>query len=374
MLAAGSADPADPACAAHLHCPPLAVAVAADAAVSALNPSLDSWDQAPAASAVEEHVLGRARRTRGLLARGGPGRVHHRRDRVEPDGAAVRPQQAGRRPGADVAGVGVHRLVERVGRGGASSARRSRTSRCSGRRRCSASASSPSSRSRRRRAADAAGGSARRRCSTRRRRTGCVPSPSSPPRAPPTSAASTRCPRSCEVVPRRRTSPVWLHVDAAYGGGALFSDRLRGLLDRHRAGRFGQPRPAQVRLAAGRRRCVPHRATAPPGAASNGRSPTSTPPTTPRPAPRPARSLAADHPPPGRVQDRRHAAGARPPRPRRSGRPLPLPSPSTPRTASSRPRLELAARPTLSTVVFRYRPAAGPVGRPGQRRASGDGC
>lgn len=53
-LAAGAADPADPLCAAHLHCPPLAVAAAADLAVSALNPSLDSWDQAPAASAVEE--------------------------------------------------------------------------------------------------------------------------------------------------------------------------------------------------------------------------------------------------------------------------------------------------------------------------------
>ncbi|MEU9716133.1 aminotransferase class V-fold PLP-dependent enzyme [Streptomyces sp. NPDC047976] len=52
-LAAGAADPADPLCAAHLHCPPLAVAAAADLAVSALNPSLDSWDQAPAASAIE---------------------------------------------------------------------------------------------------------------------------------------------------------------------------------------------------------------------------------------------------------------------------------------------------------------------------------
>ncbi|MFI9591359.1 hypothetical protein [Nonomuraea sp. NPDC052265] len=53
LLAYGSADPADPFCAAHLHCPPLAVAVAADPAVSALNPSLDSWDQAPAATALE---------------------------------------------------------------------------------------------------------------------------------------------------------------------------------------------------------------------------------------------------------------------------------------------------------------------------------
>ncbi|CAM5654099.1 amino acid decarboxylase [Streptomyces spiroverticillatus] len=53
-LAAGAADPAHPHCAAHLHCPPLAVAVAADLAASALNPSMDSWDQAPAASALEE--------------------------------------------------------------------------------------------------------------------------------------------------------------------------------------------------------------------------------------------------------------------------------------------------------------------------------
>lgn len=55
-LAAGAADPAHPLCAAHLHCPPLAVATAADLAASALNPSLDSWDQAPAASALEALV------------------------------------------------------------------------------------------------------------------------------------------------------------------------------------------------------------------------------------------------------------------------------------------------------------------------------
>ncbi|MDH6551978.1 L-2,4-diaminobutyrate decarboxylase [Streptomyces sp. SAI-117] len=55
-LAEGSADPAEPFCAAHLHCPPLAVAAAADLAVSVLNPSLDSWDQAPAASELESLV------------------------------------------------------------------------------------------------------------------------------------------------------------------------------------------------------------------------------------------------------------------------------------------------------------------------------
>jgi L-2,4-diaminobutyrate decarboxylase len=56
MLAEGAADPADPLCAAHLHCPPLAVATAADLAASVLNPSLDSWDQAPAASELEALV------------------------------------------------------------------------------------------------------------------------------------------------------------------------------------------------------------------------------------------------------------------------------------------------------------------------------
>ncbi|ROP53868.1 aminotransferase class V-fold PLP-dependent enzyme [Streptomyces sp. PanSC9] len=65
-LAAGAADPADPLCAAHLHCPPLAVAAAADLAVSALNPSLDSWDQAPAASALEAAVTRALAHTAGL--------------------------------------------------------------------------------------------------------------------------------------------------------------------------------------------------------------------------------------------------------------------------------------------------------------------
>ncbi|WP_338676070.1 aminotransferase class V-fold PLP-dependent enzyme [Streptomyces sp. SCSIO 30461] len=66
-FAAGAADPADPRCAAHLHGPPLALAVAADLAASALNPSLDSWDQAPAASELEAEV------TRALAAEVYPG-------------------------------------------------------------------------------------------------------------------------------------------------------------------------------------------------------------------------------------------------------------------------------------------------------------
>ncbi|BAJ32016.1 MULTISPECIES: pyridoxal-dependent decarboxylase [Kitasatospora] len=66
LLAYGAADPADPHCAAHLHCPPLAVAVAADLAVSALNPSQDSWDQAPAATVLERELLAELAETVGF--------------------------------------------------------------------------------------------------------------------------------------------------------------------------------------------------------------------------------------------------------------------------------------------------------------------
>jgi len=61
-VAAATADPADPRCAGHLHCPPLAVAVAAELVVAALNPSLDSWDQGPSATALEPMVLEALRR------------------------------------------------------------------------------------------------------------------------------------------------------------------------------------------------------------------------------------------------------------------------------------------------------------------------
>ncbi|WP_228717240.1 pyridoxal phosphate-dependent decarboxylase family protein [Allosaccharopolyspora coralli] len=57
VFSAGAVDPADPSCAAHLHAPPLAVSVVADLVASTLNSSLDSWDQAPSGIAVENEVL-----------------------------------------------------------------------------------------------------------------------------------------------------------------------------------------------------------------------------------------------------------------------------------------------------------------------------
>ncbi|MGR5177776.1 pyridoxal phosphate-dependent class III aminotransferase [Vibrio parahaemolyticus] len=46
-----------PDCIAHLHTPPLMPAVAAEAMIAALNQSMDSWDQASAATYVEQKVL-----------------------------------------------------------------------------------------------------------------------------------------------------------------------------------------------------------------------------------------------------------------------------------------------------------------------------
>jgi L-2,4-diaminobutyrate decarboxylase len=47
----------DPRCAAHLQCPPMVPGLAAEALLTAANQSLDSFDQAPAATVLEERVV-----------------------------------------------------------------------------------------------------------------------------------------------------------------------------------------------------------------------------------------------------------------------------------------------------------------------------
>lgn len=46
-----------PTCIAHLHCPPLTAALAAEMIISATNQSMDSWDQSPAATLVEQQIV-----------------------------------------------------------------------------------------------------------------------------------------------------------------------------------------------------------------------------------------------------------------------------------------------------------------------------
>jgi L-2,4-diaminobutyrate decarboxylase len=71
-------DVAHPHCAAHLHCPTLLSAAVAELAIGATNQSLDSFDQAPAATLVEDHlvrwlagVLGLPAAGSGVLTSGG---------------------------------------------------------------------------------------------------------------------------------------------------------------------------------------------------------------------------------------------------------------------------------------------------------------
>lgn len=67
-----------PACIAHLHCPPLIPALVAEAMISATNQSMDSWDQSTSATIVEQQVIdwlcakvGYARSGDGVLTSGG---------------------------------------------------------------------------------------------------------------------------------------------------------------------------------------------------------------------------------------------------------------------------------------------------------------
>ncbi len=61
----------DPRCAAHLHCPTLLTAAAAELAIGATNQSMDSFDQAPAATLLEDHLVRWLAATLGLA--GGSG-------------------------------------------------------------------------------------------------------------------------------------------------------------------------------------------------------------------------------------------------------------------------------------------------------------
>ncbi|MDE3107871.1 MAG: aminotransferase class V-fold PLP-dependent enzyme, partial [Acidobacteriota bacterium] len=60
--------PSDPACVAHLHPPSLLPAVVSELAIAAANQSMDSWDQSPAATEVELHLLGWLAKLIGLPA------------------------------------------------------------------------------------------------------------------------------------------------------------------------------------------------------------------------------------------------------------------------------------------------------------------
>ncbi len=65
-IVAGSVAVYNPRTAAHLHCPVLIPALAAEMALTALNQSMDSFDQAPAATLIEQHMTEWTCRLAGL--------------------------------------------------------------------------------------------------------------------------------------------------------------------------------------------------------------------------------------------------------------------------------------------------------------------
>jgi L-2,4-diaminobutyrate decarboxylase len=245
----GAADAGHPNCAGHLHTPPLALAVAADTAAAVLNQSVDSWDQAPAMIDLETEVVqglgglvyGSSNVT-GVVTTGGTesnlvglllARSHACRTRwgVDPMRDGVPPQaQRLRIYCSEAAHFSTARMAGILGLG----------------ERCVVTV--PVDEHQRMRPA------ALRRLLQQ--------DPESPLAL--VATAGTTDAGAVDPLPAlaatAREYGMWLHVDAAYGGGALFSDRLcpllRGIdradsvaLDLHKLG--WQPTAAGVFLARG---------------------------------------------------------------------------------------------------------------------------
>jgi len=220
IAAVGAADPADPSCAGHLHCPPLAVAAAADLAATVLNQSLDSWDQGPAATVLEtsvvaalaqlvgfDHTAGGSVTTGGtesnlmglLLARDRAVRRWFGAD-ASADGLPAE-SVALRIYCSELAHFSVQRAAGLLGLG--------------------------------ERAVVAVPVDSRQRLDPRALRD-AIEDPATLPMAVVATAGTTDFGsidplRTCAATAAEHGA--WLHVDAAYGGGALFSARLGPLLD-----------------------------------------------------------------------------------------------------------------------------------------------
>lgn len=218
--AQGSVQLSHPATAAHLQPPALTVAAAADLLASAFNASVDTWDSGPYASELERHVIaalldliGHPTTGSGVLTSGGSGSNLHALLLARDRAARVRfgtdtgwpAWPAACRPVvfcSEAAHFSTARACAVLGLGRAAV----RTVPVDERYRMRADA------------LDAA--------------LSALP-PDTVPVAVVATAGTTDfgsidpLPACREIAHRHRA---WLHVDAAYGGGALFSDRLRPLL------------------------------------------------------------------------------------------------------------------------------------------------
>jgi L-2,4-diaminobutyrate decarboxylase len=215
-------DPAHPACAAHLQCQPLAAAVAADALAAAANQSLDSWDQGPIATHLERRLVA------GLATRVGwdpevaDGVVTSGGTQANLMGLLLARDAAAGRSGRDVAADGLGPDAGRY------------------RVLCSELAHFSVARSAavlglgsRAVAPLPADGDRRLRPGELDRALDLMEAAGQLPIALVATAGTTDF-GSIDPLPalaaRARERGLWLHVDAAWGGGLLFSDRHRDLL------------------------------------------------------------------------------------------------------------------------------------------------
>lgn len=250
VMIAHGLDLAHPLAAAHLQPPPLAVAVVADALASASNASLDTYDSGPSAIAIERWLIGALTQLAGLGARSdgvltpGGSLSNLLGLLLARDAAALRRGVDARRHGiaalpgprvlcSELAHFSVHRACAALGLG--------------------ESAVCPVPTDRRHRMSPAA-------LVRLLGELGADHTPLAIVAAAGTTDFGSVDPIA-EIAEIARARRIWLHVDAAYGFGAMFSDRLRdrlaGLaradsitLDLHKLG--WQPAAASALLVADR--------------------------------------------------------------------------------------------------------------------------
>ncbi|MDR7302973.1 pyridoxal phosphate-dependent decarboxylase family protein [Haloactinomyces albus] len=210
-------DPADPACAAHLHTPPLAVAVAADVVAGAVNSSLDSWDQGPSGVAVEADVVRALAHLIGYCPETATGAMTSGGTESNVTGLMLAREHATRAAAGKASRRGRPRIL------------------------CSTDAHFSVARSAGvlglgEDAAIEVGLDSRRRMDPESLHTAlaAIDDAGDVPIAVVATAGTTDL-GTIDPIPEiagiAETHGLWLHVDAAYGGGAVFSHRLAPLLD-----------------------------------------------------------------------------------------------------------------------------------------------